>query len=148
MKRQTYTMIAMIVLVGSLAVSATAQTQGRTHLIANIPFEFSVGDKALPAGEYQVLAVNTDSSNVVLKIQSRDGKTGAMVRMMTVTGKAQDSAKLIFDRYGNQYFLAQAWVDGENSGLQAQKSPVERTIERELAGIKAKTESVALAGRR
>ena len=141
-------MIAMIVLVGSLAVSAKAQTNGRTRLIANIPFEFTVGDKTLPAGEYDVLAVNADSSNVVLKIQSRDGKGGVMVRTMTVMGSAQDSAKLIFDHYGNQYFFAQAWLDGETSGLQAQKPRAERAIERELAGIKIAHESVALRASR
>ena len=70
MKRQAYTMIAMIVLVGSMAVAAKTQTNGRTQLIANIPFQFSVGDKTLPAGEYTVLSVNADSSNVALKIQS------------------------------------------------------------------------------
>ena len=148
MKRQAYTMIAMIVLVGSMAVAAKTQTNGRTQLIANIPFQFSVGDKTLPAGEYTVLSVNADSSNVALKIQSQDGKTSAMVRMMTVTGKAQESAKLIFHRCGNQYFFAEAWVDGDSSGLQAQKPRAERAIERELAGIKMATESVAATARR
>ena len=52
MKKQAYTMIAMIVLVGSMAVAAQAQTSGRTRMIANIPFEFSVGNQTLPAGEY------------------------------------------------------------------------------------------------
>jgi hypothetical protein len=148
MKRQAYTMIAMIVLVGSMAVAAKAQTNGRSQLIANIPFQFSVGDKTLPAGEYTVLSVNADSSNVTLKIQSQDGKSSAMVGMMTVTGKAQASAKLIFHRYGNQYFFAEAWVDGDNSGLQARKTRSERANERELAGDKSATESIALTVRR
>ncbi len=139
MKKQAYTMIAMFVLVGSMAVAAQAQTSGRTHLIANIPFEFTVGDKTLPAGAYDVLAVNTSSDNVVLKIQSRDSKAGAMVRMMTVTASAQASPKLIFNHHGNQYFFAQAWLDGENSGLQAPKARAERYVERELAGMKMAT---------
>ena len=148
MKRQAYTMIAMIVLVGSMAVAARAQTSGRTQLVADIPFQFSAGNQTLPAGEYTVLAVNADSSNVALKIQSRDGKSSALVQMITVTGKTQESAKLIFNRYGNHYFFAQAWVDGENGGLQAPKARSERAAERELAGIKMATESVALSSRR
>jgi hypothetical protein len=148
MKKQAYTVIAMIVLVGSMAVAARAQTSGRTQLIANIPFQFSVGNKTLPAGEYTVLAVDADSANVALKIQSQDGKMSAMVRMMTVTGKAQESAKLTFHRYGDQYFFAEAWVDGDTSGLQAQKPRAERAITRELAGAKIATESVALTVRR
>jgi hypothetical protein len=148
MKKQAYTMIAMIVLVGSMAVAARAQTSGRTQLIANIPFQFSVGNKTLPAGEYTVLAVDAESANVALKIQSQDGKMSAMVRMMTVTGKAQKSAKLTFHRYGDQYFFAEAWVDGDTSGLQAQKPRAERAITRELAGAKIAAESVALTVRR
>jgi hypothetical protein len=148
MKKQAYTVIARIVLVGSMAVAARAQTSGHTQLIANIPFQFSVGNKTLPAGEYTVLAVDADSANVALKIQSQDGKMSAMVRMMTVTGKAQESAKLTFHRYGDQYFFAEAWVDGDTSGLQAQKPRAERAITRELAGAKIATESVALTVRR
>ncbi|MDX6528431.1 MAG: hypothetical protein QOH41_721 [Blastocatellia bacterium] len=148
MKKQAYTVIAMIALVGSMAVAARAQTSGRTQLIANIPFQFSVGNKTLPAGKYTVLAVDADSANVVLKIQSQDGKMSAIVLMMAVTGKAQESAKLTFHRYGDQYFFAEAWVDGDTSGLQAQKPRAERAISRELAGAKIATESVALTVRR
>jgi len=147
MKKQAYTMIALIVLVGSMAVAAQAQTSSRT-LIANIPFQFSVGDKTLPAGEYRVRQLNPDSDLAVVQIRSEDGENSAVVHMMTVTGKAQESAKLIFNRYGNHYFFAQAWVDGESSGLQAPKARAERATKRELAGIKMATESVALGSRR
>lgn len=147
MKRQAYTLIAMIVLVGSMAVAAKAQTSGRTQLIANIPFQFNVGNKTLPAGEYTVTQVNPASDHAVLQLRSKDGSAGAMVQMGSVIGKAQESAKLIFNRYGNHYFFAQAWVDGDNTGLQAPKAQAERVAERELAGIKAKTEVVALRNR-
>ncbi len=144
MKKQAYTTIAMIVLVGSMAVAAQAQTSGRTQLIANIPFEFSVGGKTLPAGEYTVSQVNPTSDHAVLQLRSKDGSAGAMVQMNSVIGKTQENAKLIFNRYGNQYFFAQAWVDGNNTGLQAPKSRAERNIEVELSGINAKTERIAL----
>lgn len=145
MKKQIYTVIALMVLVGSLAVAAEAQNAGRTQLVANIPFEFNVGNKSLPAGTYLVLSVNADSSNVVVMIQSRDGKHSAMSQTNTIEGKAQDTVRLIFHRYGNQYFFAQAW-DGAK-GLQAPKSRAERAAESELAGIK-QTETVALAALR
>jgi hypothetical protein len=147
MKRQAYTMIALIVLVGSVAVAAQAQTSGRTRLIANIPFEFSVGNKTLPAGEYTVSQVNPASDHAVLQLRSKNNRASAMIQMDSVIGKAQESANLIFHRYGDQYFFAQAWVDGDNSGLEATKSRAERATERELAGIKAKTEAVALSAR-
>jgi hypothetical protein len=147
MKKQVYTMIAMIVLVGSMAVAAQAQNSGHTRLIANIPFQFNVGNKTLPAGEYTVTQVNPASDNAVLRLRSKDGRASAMMQMASVIGKSQENAKLIFNRLGNQYFFAQAWVDGDNMGLQAPKSGTERAAERELAGIKAKTETVALRNR-
>lgn len=148
MKKQAYTMIAMIVLVGSLAISAKAQTNVRIALIANIPFQFSIGNKSLPAGEYTVRSVGEYSSNVLLRIQSRDGKTSAMLQTSTVEGKAQERAKLVFHRYGNQYFFAQAWVDGQKTGLEAQKSRAERAAEHELTAIKMATKSVTVTARR
>ena len=148
MKKQAYTMIAMVVLVSSLAVAAKAQTNGRIALIANIPFQFSIGNKSLPAGEYTVRSISDDSRNVVLRIQSLDGKNSAILLAGTVEGKAQERAKLVFHRYGNQYFFAQAWVDGDSRGLEAQKSRAERAAEREFAEITMATKSVTVTARR
>ncbi|SRR6266542_1689617 len=144
MKKQAYIMIAMFVLVGSMAVAARAQTSGRTQLKANIPFEFNIGNKSLPAGEYVVRSISDDSSNVVLAIRNQDRRSGAMLQMSTVEGKALDCAKLMFHRYGNQYFFAEAWVDGDAYGLKASKSRAERRTELELARSRPKSESIAL----
>ena len=66
MKKQAYTMIAMFVLVGSMAVAAKAQTVGRAELRANVPFDFNIGKKTLPAGEYIVSQINPASDRAVL----------------------------------------------------------------------------------
>ena len=71
----------------------------------------------------------------------------AMLMMRSVQGKTPDRAKLMFNRYGNQYFFAQSWVDGDNIGLEAPRSRAERTTQRELAGIKPVTKTVALKSR-
>ena len=147
MKKQAYTMIALLVLVGSMAVAAQAQTSGRRQLIANIPFQFNVGNKTLPAGEYSVRQVNPDSDCGVLLLSSRDGNASALIQVDSVIGKAQETAKLTFHRYGNKYFFAQAWIDGDNTGMQAPKSKAERAAESELAGLQSKTETVALRAR-
>jgi len=147
MKNQAYTMIALLVLVGSMAVAAQAQTSGHTQLIANIPFQFNVGNKTLPAGEYSVRQVNPDSDHAVLQLRSKDGSAGAMIQVDSVIGKAQESAELTFRRYGNKYFFAQAWIDGDNTGRQAPRSKAERAAESELAGLQSKTETVALRAR-
>ena len=148
MKKQAYTVIAMMALIGSMAVAAQAQNNGHRQLRANIPFQFNVGNKIMPAGEYLVRSVSDDSSIVVLNIQSRDGKAGAMLLMTTVEGKVQPSAKLIFNRYGSQYFFAQAWLDGDGDGLQAPKSRAERATQREFAALKVAIETFGATARR
>ena len=140
-------MIALLVLVGSMAVAAQAQTSGRTQLIAHIPFQFNVGKTALPAGEYSVRQVNPDSDCGVLLLSSRDGNASAMIQVGSVIGKAPETAKLTFHRYGNKYFFAQAWIDGDNTGMQAPQSKAERAAESELAGLQPKTATVALRAR-
>jgi len=148
MKKQAYTLIAMIVLVGSMAVAAEAQTGSRTQLVANIPFEFSAGNKTMPAGEYIVRQVNPSSDRAVLQLRSKDGKSSAMVLMDSVIDRAKsdEMASLIFNRYGNLYFFAEAWMPG-NDGLAAAKTATEKSAGKELAGIKSQTETVALKHR-
>jgi hypothetical protein len=65
-----------------------------------------------------------------------------------VIGKTQEDAKLVFNRYGDHYFFAQAWLPADNIGMQASKSRNEKQIARELAGTKLPRESVAITARR
>jgi hypothetical protein len=146
MKRQAYIVIALVVLIGSMALAAQAQSVGRT-MFANIPFDFSVGNKKLPAGEYSLVQVNPASDQAVLQLRSKDGKTSAMVQMSATIGRAEKTARLVFNRYGDNYFFAQAWIDGDRNGLQAPTPRSERTIVSELAGAKAHAEVIALARR-
>lgn len=142
MKRQAYTLVALLVLVGSVAVAAQAQNSGRTELRATIPFEFHVGDKTMPAGEYRVVQINPSSSVTALQLRARDGNS-VMIQMQSVTAKASDKARLVFNRYADGFYFSQAWTSADTSGWQAPKSKAERAA-RELAGMKGQSETIAL----
>jgi len=86
MKKQAYTMIAMIVLVGALALVAQAQSIS-TPFIANIPFEFNVGDQKLPAGKYMVRV--RDSGAGLLQISTIDGRKRALVLLRPSLGRGR-----------------------------------------------------------
>jgi len=45
--------------------------------------------------------------------------------------EAQKQARLVFNRYGDQYFLAQVWTQSDITGLEIPRSRSERTL---LAG--------------
>ena len=67
-----------------------------------------------------------------------------MMETTSKRGKASETAKIVFNRYGDRYFFAQAWTSGERDGLEALKSRDERNATRELAGIKPQTKTIAL----
>ena len=146
MRKGIYSVFAAVVLICLFAVSsAKGQSTNRVVLQADIPFEFTVGKVTLPAGEYTVRSVS-DSSDI-LQLRSADGHS-ILVQMNSIIGKADDSAKLIFNRYGNHYFFTQAWMPATQTGLEASKPRAERAARRELAGLKPEIAEVALIARR
>ena len=144
MKKQAYTMIAMVGLLGCLAVSANAQCDG-IPLVAKIPFHFSVRDATLPAGEYVIKCL--DPNRHQLLFRSTDGKAAAIMPMIVVGGKSEGGMRLVFHLYGRRYFFVQAWADGSN-GLELQTTRAESAAARELAGIEPKRETIVRAARR
>ncbi len=144
MKKTAYTMIALLVLVGSMAVAAQAQTGGYAQVRADIPFQFQVGNQTLPAGEYIVRQLNTNSAAATLQISRKDGSARAIVNMIGSMGDAPATTTLRFRRYGNQYYFAEVWINGEKNGLRAPKSKAEGVTQKELAALSVPMEMVAL----
>jgi hypothetical protein len=121
--------IAIIILIGALTATAQAQTSNSQRVLANIPFAFNVGKTTLPAGKYAITVVNPTSDRRVLQIRSADGRSTAMTLTTSVAAKASDDAKVVFHRYGDRYFFAQAHLSGEPMDLAALKSTAERAEE-------------------
>ncbi len=144
--KKTYTTIALAVLVCAMAVAANAQGNGR-RMVANVPFQFNVGDKTLPAGEYTIVQTNPSSDLAVLQIRTKDGSQHVLVQMGSIVRKSADASTLVFHRYGNKYFFAQAWIDGEREGLSAPSSRAERATQKELTALGVKSETIALSSR-
>jgi hypothetical protein len=124
-KKKLYSTFAMMSLFIALAItSVQAETQGKLEV--NIPFEFNVGSKTLPAGEYSVKRL-TQNSMVVI---SADGTRSVIAQTL---GSGQQGAnekrgaeRLVFRQYGNQYFLAQVWMARDGDGRALSKSDAER----------------------
>ena len=115
--------IAGMLALASLAITQAARAQ--EPVLANIPFDFTVGKMTLPAGEYRTQKVR-DSSPALL-IQRTDRSAAMIVMAQAATSNApQPKTKLVFHRYGNQYFLAQIWVAGSSRGLELPKSAKEK----------------------
>ena len=94
------------------AATLFAQTESRLLMKVNVPFAFSVEDRSLPAGEYLVLTVTPERS---IRITSTDGKHSAIVNTLPNYAAAPSAkSRLVFHRYGDEYFLTQVWTTGQN----------------------------------
>src|SRR5439155_18133539 len=84
-----------------------------------------------------------------LKISSVNGRTGQSVLTHNVrAGTLPAESKLVFRRYGDQYFLSQVWETGDSDGHELRKSRRETGLERDMAKNTARPEMVAINGRR
>lgn len=131
-------MLTLIVTVAFVTAVASANGQSRA-VVATIPFEFNVGEKALPSGQYTVRSISENSNALI--VQNRRSAKAAM-RLSNSIQHSQESktTKLVFHRYGPRYFLAEVWQSGERSGRQLLKTKEERTIASQLAAIFPKGE--------
>ena len=127
-----------------MAGSARAQMPG-TEIRASIPFDFTVRGQTLPAGDYELMRVTEDPSGLMLR--KVDGKHEHVV-FETEAVDIRDIAhksELVFNQYGERYFLSEVVTAGEQTGRELTPSHVERTLRREMAKSEMRPETVTVA---
>jgi hypothetical protein len=143
MKSKVTSIIALAGLFFVLAV-ANVQGQQRSRSLASVPFDFTVGKSNLKAGSYSIKRMNGNA----LAIRSDDGSVNVVVNAPLGIGSRDYKAgeRLVFNRYGNEYFLTQVWFTSD-SGRQLHQSARERKTAQEykLAQNGAKPERVEIA---
>src|SRR5258705_12279614 len=95
-----FTMLMLVVALAFVTALTLAYGQSSRQQVANIPFEFAVGDKNLPAGEYAVGAMT--SGGEALRIRGTKVSDSA-IRMTSRVNKIEpaETGKLVFLRYEN-----------------------------------------------
>jgi len=87
-------------------------TPSQRLMKVTVPFAFGVENHSLPAGEYLVLTVTPERS---IRIVSTDGKNSAIVNTLPNYAKSpSETSRLVFHRYGDEYFLTQVWTGGQS----------------------------------
>jgi hypothetical protein len=124
MKKLIISMIVVIVF-GAASLVSTLAAPFTVKIRAEIPFDFNVGKKRLPKGEYLIESLNDTG---ILTI--RHAKKGKAVTFNTIRSKPTNSpkSKLVFNRYGDQYFLARIWDPSTETILKLNKSKTEKRI--------------------
>jgi hypothetical protein len=125
MKKHMTRFFALFGFLFVLAAAATFAQSGPT-LTANIPFDFSVANRTLPAGEYTVKGGATAGTIVV---RNDDGKGAVSVwAQSTGSNGTAKKAALVFHRYGNQYFLARVIYADGSEGREIMMSKTEKRL--------------------
>ncbi len=101
----------VVALVACIAFVTLAVVPGHAQVLikADVPFEFCAGHGVLPAGEYSIAGAS--AANQVLLLSS--GMRKVELFMPNTTDWRRNYAapsKLVFHRYGSEYFLAEIWT--------------------------------------
>lgn len=110
-----------------LPILATAQMGSRDKIVFQVPFQFTVANKAVPAGEWIVQPVTMDGRTLVI----RNTAAGLNLFSPASLGESKNTAgayALVFHEYGNQYFLVEMKLAGDRSIYRLQESKVESEL--------------------
>jgi hypothetical protein len=100
---KTYLRIATA-LIGFAGLAISAKAQAVDQVIVDIPFDFSVAGKTLPAGNYRVSRVN-DWNDRALLIRSLENHAGVIIFSDYTQSASRENTKLTFKQVGDEHFL-------------------------------------------
>ncbi len=112
-KQSIRIMTALVVVV--LSFAGVTQAQYVPHYVkVSIPFEFSVGDRLLPAGDYKLACTPTQ-----VELRDAGGKVVASTIHHSVqTADTPVAPKLVFITEGDGHALRQVWPGATNYGYE------------------------------
>jgi hypothetical protein len=144
-KNVCVSLLALSFIVSLAAGAAPASAGSVDAMRAQIPFDFHIGDTLVPAGRYTVRALNDGETTLRLS----DGRHGASINTNAAQGavNAERQARLVFRKYGDQYFLAAVW-GADNTGRSLPASKTERSLRKETQSARggmADAETVIVA---
>lgn len=124
MRKRSLVMASLMVFT---ILASTRVAQAQDPLVVRVPFDFVAGTAKLPAGDYMVKTAGPMSS--LLLASRTDPMVSAIVPSnSTASADVQRESKLVFNRYGDRYFLAQVWTAGSPRGRQLLRSDREKEM--------------------
>jgi hypothetical protein len=101
-RRQAMKRTPAIALIALSCLGTAARVVAQEPAVeANVPFEFSVGGKLLPADSYII----TEPTHGVVEIRGAVKGAKAQTTALQTNQQSGQDSKLVFQRYGDHYFL-------------------------------------------
>jgi hypothetical protein len=129
MKSYTRRMIAILGLAAMTIGAGSGLNAQSSETTANVPFAFTAGTASLPRGAYHLstLPGHTDA------LMIRSFQHGAILLSQPAGSTPADSTpRLVFDRYGDRYFLREIRLAG-NVGFEFPKTAAENAAAERIA---------------
>ena len=95
----------LIALVGVAGLGVAAKGQAIDQIVVNIPYEFVVVGKTLPAGTYRVNRLSNIHPEVLI-LSSLESRTGLIVRSTEVESTRAYKPEVSFEQIDGQHFLS------------------------------------------
>lgn len=113
--KQSIASVLTVFLFALVGLVGTASAAPGTIVKVDIPFEFSVGNKAYPAGHYSLAEIRQH----IIALYDDSGRNIAMVLAYDVQPSLEGPAgsELKFDVVDGRRVLAEVWTGGESTGL-------------------------------
>src|SRR5262245_40772780 len=110
--------LVSVVVIGSvlILVAATAQAQLPGIAIrASIPFDFIVRGKTMPAGHYEITRINDEPIGLLIRSVNHKRDKAMFETEPVYMGKMPGKNVLVFNRYGDTYYLKEVETAGEQT---------------------------------
>jgi hypothetical protein len=117
MKNAKWMLTVTVLLMSGLMA---AQSLTSSTVVANVPFDFMVNNKIIPAGECTAKSLSGD----VLAINNFEARKGALANSSHKDANS-DRTVMVFERYGSQYFLSEIRIEGSDVSYKLSKSRAE-----------------------
>jgi hypothetical protein len=118
-----------------MAGASFAQSRG---VQATIPFDFTVGNKLLPSGTYTI----TQGETRVITIRSHDKPIAILSLVDPDDHKSPNHGKLVFNKYGSQYFLSEILCDQSDMHVAVPASKTEKRVRLEQARLNSNSQTL------
>jgi hypothetical protein len=130
MNKRLITVALLCALTSLLAAPAQSVPAFNFRIQAKIPFDFQIGSKKFPKGEYTIESVTTTG---LMRISNEKGKKAITFSAIPDKQNRKMKSRLSFRRYGDQYFLRKVW-DGQDSIFELERSSAEKKVAKALKG--------------
>ena len=95
----------LFALIGVAGLGIAAKGQAVDQIVVNIPYEFTVAGKTLPAGTYRLNRLSTIDPGALLLSNVKNGSNAIFRSTTQAENNSTDKVFIGFEQVGKQYFL-------------------------------------------